>query len=236
MAIRKTRATHSVHRKRRAIRGLRLVRRLPATDPGFLRLERWTARNLYADGAVSTAYTFDVVHRRTLDAVAIIPYFFAGTGPGRRLMVVYKVGFRPGLHLRSRLRPPVRERAHTQIPEAVAGSLEQGDRGERGIDARARAELFEETGLRPRRSIERLGAGFFPSHGQSTEKVHLRAAHVDLATAVPPPGDGSINEKDAGTAVMEAARLLRDCRSGRIEDPKLEIGVGRLCRRLRYPV
>lgn len=220
--------------KRRVIRGLRLVRRRPASGPGFLRLDRWVARNLYADGGVSTPYTFDVVHRRTLDAVAIIPYFLAAAGRRRRLMVVFKIGFRPGLHLRSRLRPPVREGSHWQVFEAVAGSLEKEDRGERGIDRRARAELLEETGLRPIRGMERLGSGFFPSHGQSTEKVHLRAAAIDPTTAVPPPGDGSVNERDAGTAVMEAGQILRACRSGRIQDPKLEIGVTRLCRRLGY--
>ena len=44
-----------------------------------------------------------------------------------------------------------------------------------------------------------------------------------------------MNEQAAGTAVMEAGQFLRACRAGRIEDPKLEIGVTRLCRRLRYP-
>ncbi len=218
------------------MRGLRLVRRLPANRPGFLRLERWKARNLYADGTVSPSYTFDVLHRRTLDAVAVIPYYFTADRRAPRLMVIYKLGFRPGLYLRTRLRPPVKERRHTRVCEAVAGSLEKGDRGDRGIDARALAELFEETGLRPCRGVERLGAGFFPSHGQSTEKVHLRAARVDPASALPPPGDGSVNEADSGTAVMEAGRILRACRAGSILDPKLEIGVTRLCRRLRYPV
>lgn len=221
-------------RRRRAVHGLRLVRRLPSSGPGFLRLERFVARNLYRDGTLSPPYRFEVLHRKTLDAVAVIPYYFTGRGRTRRLMIVFKVGFRPGLYLRGGLRPPLPERPLTSVREAVAGSLERGDRGVRALDGRARAELFEETGLRPLGRIVRLGAGFFPSHGQSTEMVHLRAARVDPARCQPPPGDGSVNERDAGTTVMEARRLLRACTRGGIADPKLEIGVARLCRRLDY--
>jgi 8-oxo-dGTP pyrophosphatase MutT (NUDIX family) len=210
------------------------VRRLPSSGAGFLRLERFRARNLYAGGGVSPPYRFEVLHRRTVDAVAIIPFFRRGGG----LWIVLKEGFRPGLYLRRRLRLAVRDRrSYTLFREAVAGSLEPGDRGERGIDRRARAELLEETGLSPAGGrVLRLGSGFFPSHGQSTEKVHLRAVRVDPGSGVRPSGDGSINEGDSGTLVMEAKDILRACRSGRIEDPKLEIGVTRLCRRLGYRV
>ena len=45
-------------------------------------------------------------------------------------------------------------------------------------------------------------------------------------------GDGSVNEADAGTIAIEAGRVLIMCRSGLIEDPKLEIGVSRLLRLL----
>jgi 8-oxo-dGTP pyrophosphatase MutT (NUDIX family) len=167
-----------------------------------------------------------------VDAVAILPFFYR---PRRALMIVCNVGFRPGLYLRLRLVVPVRDlRRYTSVIEAVAGSLEPGDRGESGITARARAELMEETGLKPipGRSVG-LGAGFFPSHGQSTEKVHLRAFEVRPDFSLPAPGDGSVNEADSGTIAIEATRLLRMCRAGQIEDPKLEIGVSRLLRVLR---
>lgn len=218
----------------RRVRGLRIVRKLSPSGSGFLTLERFLARNRYEDGGVSRPYRFEILHRRGVDAVAIIPYFFTNRNP--RLMIVHKVAFRPGLLRRAALRPPMRDRRrYTWIVEAVAGSIEPGDRGRSGIDRRARAELFEETGLRPRggRMIS-LGAGFFPSHGQSTEKIHLRACEVDPDGAVEPPSDGSVNEGDAGTGVLEANRLLAMCRTGSIEDPKLEIGVTRLCLRLRY--
>ncbi len=224
-----------MRRRRRRVRGLSIVRRLSPAGPGFLRLERFLARNLYEGGGRSRPYRFEVLHRRGVDAVAILPFYFEGRP--RRLMVVVKRGFRPGLFLRSRLRRPVPDRRrYTSVLEAVAGSLEPGDRGERGIDARARAELLEETGLEPLSRPIRLGAGFFPSHGQSTEKVHLRAFEIDPASAGRAPGDGSVNEEDAGTEAHQAARLLAMCRRGSIEDPKIEIGVTRLCSLLGYRV
>jgi 8-oxo-dGTP pyrophosphatase MutT (NUDIX family) len=218
---------------RRRVRGLRRIRPLPSSGAGFLTLHRYLARNVYVAGPPSPVYRVEVLHRRGVDSVAVVPYFW---GARRRLLIVIKVGFRPGLYLRTQLPLPQPDRrVYTWIREAVAGSLEPGDRGRRGIDARAIAELLEETGLSPlrRRSID-LGAGFFPSHGQSTEKVHLRAYEVDPARAIPPPSDGSVNEIDSWVEVHEAGRILAMCRSGAIEDPKIEIGVMRLCRRLRY--
>lgn len=213
----------------RRVLGLRILKRLPSAGPGFLTLERYLAKNVYADGVTSRAYRFEVVHRRGIDAVAIVPFYFEGTRPAR-LFVVIKIGFRPGLYLRSRLALPLSDRrAYLFVREAVAGSLEPSDRGLRGIDARARKELFEETGLRPKGRIIRLGAGFFPSHGQSTERVHLRAFEVEPGLAREAPGDGSVNEQDSGTVALEAHTILKMCRRGLIEDPKIEVGVRRLC-------
>ena len=240
MTRRRIRAPHTVPvssggivvlRALRPVRRLRIGQRLSSAGPGFLTLDRFLAKNVYRDGSVSPWYRFEVLHRRGVDAVAILPFFLERrTG---RVMVICKVGFRPGLYTRARLRPPIRDRRpRTSIIEAVAGSLEPGDRGQDGITRRARAELLEETGLRPISAVLRLGAGFFPSHGQSTEKIHLRAFEVDPARGETPQGDGSANEADSGTLAIEASRLLSMCRRGGIEDPKLEIGVGRLLDRL----
>ena len=214
------------------VAGIRILERLDPSGPGFLRLERFRVKNLHHHGGASRPYRFEVLHRRGMDAVAIVPFYFDRRT--RRLMVICKVGFRPGLYLRHRLRLPARDRrAYTSVIEAVAGSLEPGDRGAAGITARARAELIEETGMRPIAGRGRdLGAGFFPSHGQSTEKVHLRSFQVDPREAVDPAGDGSVNEAEAGTIAIEARRIIDMCRAGLIEDPKLEVGVGRLLRLL----
>jgi ADP-ribose pyrophosphatase len=222
-------------RRQRAVMGLKVVRRLPSSGPGFLTLDRFLVRNVYADGRTSPPYRSEVLHRRGIDAVAIVPFYFADRP--RKMMVICKTGFRPGLSTRAGLKLPVRDRrAYLTIIEAVAGSLEPGDRGEKGVSARARAELLEETGLKPigGRMI-RLGSGFFPSHGQSTEKIHLRAFQVDPRRQVAEAGDGSVNEADSGTIAIEAGRILEMCRRGLIEDPKLEIGVSRLLRLKNCP-
>lgn len=224
-----------VLRRQRAVKGLKVVKRLPSSGTGFLTLDRFLVRNVYADGRRSPPYRSEVLHRRGVDAVAILPFYFSGRP--RRMMVICKTGFRPGLSTRSGLPLPVRDRrSYLTIIEAVAGSLEPGDRGEVGVSARARAELLEETGLKPigKRTI-RLGGGFFPSHGQSTEKIHLRAFQVDPRRQIAEAGDGSVNEADSGTIAIEAGRILDMCRRGLIEDPKLEVGVSRLLRLLGCP-
>jgi ADP-ribose pyrophosphatase len=219
----------------RPVAGMRIVERLSSSGPGFLTLERMRVRNVYGDGTLSRPYRFEVLHRRGLDAVAIMPFYFHGRA--RRLMVLCKIGFRPGLRLRASLRKPLPDRRkYDWVIEAVAGSLEPGDRGERGITDRARKELYEETGFRSSRGRPvGLGAGFFPSHGQSTEKIHLRAFEIDPRAQRASDGDGSVNEADSGTIAVEASRILRLCRVGLIEDPKLEVGVSRLLRVLRRP-
>jgi ADP-ribose pyrophosphatase len=118
--------------------------------------------------------------------------------------------------------------------EAVAGSLEPGETRLAQIRRRAARELREETGYRVRPdALRSLGAGFFPSHGQCTEKIHLFAVCLDRLAASPAAGDGSINEAETWSLLLEARDLIDRCRAGEIEDPKLEIGVVRLLEHLR---
>ena len=215
----------------RRVVGLRIVRRLPPSGPGFLSLSRLLLRNEYENGESSPVYRSEMVERRGVDSVAIIP-FFRGGGPVR---VLVKAGFRPALFLRG-LRPapgePARKRSWTV--EAVAGSLEPGETRVSQIRRRAARELREETGYRVRLDEFRpLGAGFFPSHGQCTEKIHLFSVCLDGRSASLPEGDGSINEAETWSLLLGARDLIDRCRSGEIEDPKLEIGVVRLLERLR---
>jgi hypothetical protein len=128
------------------------------------------------------------------------------------------------------------EKAYDFIPEAVAGSLEPGDMGKDGFLGRVIAEVWEEAGFRiAAPQIESLGGGFFPSHGQSSEKIHLCAVRVDPGTACPATGDGSVNEEDAPPIRFRPLReILMDCAGGSIEDPKVEILAWRLSLKLGY--
>jgi hypothetical protein len=78
-------------------------------------------------------------------------------------------------------------------------------------------------GMRPR-SLRAI----FPSDGQCTERVHLLAPALAGKRRLPARGDGSVNGADAWSFVLKAKVLLRRCRTGEVEDPKLEIGVQRL--------
>lgn len=215
------------------ITGLRTVKVLGAEGKGFLTLSRRVVRNEYEDGSISRPYRFEMVERKGTDSVAIIPYL----RKGHRLWILVKAGFRPALYYRGRRKAPGEGKcSRTLTVEAIAGSLESGDRTRRDIDRRAVAELKEETGFQVRLGeVSTLGSGFFPSHGQCTEKIHLRAVELDPERRGEAVGDGSVNEAQTWTLLFEAEDLIRRCWEGEIEDPKIEIGVHRLLSRLAAP-
>ena len=210
----------------------------PAGDPSpgegrFLTLVRMKYRNRYADGSHSRPYLYEYIHRRGFDAVAIGLYFEKSGHP----WMAYRPGIRVPVYFRRDLPLAVPDpRFYDLIPEAVAGSLEPQDRGLHGFLDRVVAEVWEEAGFRVTPDqVEALGGGFFPSHGQSSEKIHLCAIRVDPETSEPPEGDGSVNEADAPPVMFRPIReILLDCCRGIIEDPKVEILARRLSARLGY--
>jgi ADP-ribose pyrophosphatase len=202
-------------------------------EGGFLTLVRLKYRNRYEDGSCSRPYLYEYIHRRGFDAVAMALYQEGGGQP----QMAYRPGIRVPVYFRKDLPLPLPDRRHYLfIPEAVAGSLEPQDRGLAGFLARVVAEVWEEAGLRiTPGQVEPLGAGFFPSHGQSSEKIHLCAVRVDPEAATEPEGDGSVNERDAPPIRFEPVReILLGCVRGEIEDPKVEVLAWRLCLRLGY--
>ncbi len=202
-------------------------------EGGFLTLVRLKYRNRYADGTCSRPYLYEHIHRRGFDAVAIGLYYEASGRP----WMAYRPGIRVPVYFRRDLPLTVPDdRPYDLIPEAVAGSLEPGDRGTEGFLGRVVAEVWEEAGFRIVPSqVEALGGGFFPSHGQSSEKIHLCAVRVEPGEAQPASGDGSVNEADAPPVLYRPLReILLDCARGAIEDPKVEILARRLSARLGY--
>lgn len=204
-----------------------------AGEGGFLTLVRLRYRNRYADGSFSRPYLYEHIHRRGFDAVAIGLYFENAGQP----WMAYRPGIRVPVYFRRDLPLAVPDcRTYDLIPEAVAGSLEPQDKGLEGFLARVVAEVWEEAGFRiTPAQVEALGGGFFPSHGQSSEKIHLCAVRISPDAAQPAQGDGSVNEADAPPVRFRPVReILLDCVAGDIEDPKVEILARRLCTRLGY--
>ena len=202
-------------------------------EGGFLTLVRLQYRNIYKDGSRSRPYVYEYIHRRGYDAVAIGLYHELHGEP----CMAYRPGIRVPVYFRRDLPLALKDvRDYLFIPEAVAGSLEPQDRGVDGFLHRVVSEVAEEAGFdaRPDR-VEALGGGFFPSHGQSSEKIHLCAVRVDPAAVTHASGDGSVNEADAPPVRFRPVReILLDCARGAIEDPKIEILCWRLCLKLGY--
>jgi 8-oxo-dGTP pyrophosphatase MutT (NUDIX family) len=210
-----------------------ILRRRALSGTRFLSLEQITARNRYREGSSSTPYTVEVVHRPGTDSVACVLYFLEPGLPARpgtkRIFVGVRRAFRASI-LSRRFRPlAAAERQRAWVYEAVAGSVEPGDRGWRGLRRRMSLEIREETGLPVSPSaLKRLGAGFFPSHGQSTEKIHLFCAEIPPQPRIVRAPAAEEGEEGALLHFFELDRAIALCARGTFEDPKLEIGFRRL--------
>ncbi len=196
-------------------------------NPFFVH-HKYTLQNVYADNTVSREYAIEFFDRRGYDCVAVIPYYVEG---GKVFVGILRA-FRPTIYFRKDYPLPLKDkRVYTYVYEAVAGSLEEGDRGIDGVLNRVVEELEEEAGfVVDKKNVFSLGGSFFPSHGQSTEKIHLFAVDVSNAKKVEARGDGSVNEGLNKIEFFEINELLNMCFQGIVEDPKIEIGIGRLGR------
>jgi ADP-ribose pyrophosphatase len=113
--------------------------------------------------------------------------------------------------------------------ELVAGIIEESDRGEDGLRARAAAEVHEEAGFVVEPSaVVLLGAGMLPSPGCLVEKFYFTAVEVDPAAQLPLAGDGSPMEEGATTRWCLLDEAIEACRTGALTDLKTELGLRRL--------
>lgn len=196
-------------------------------DEGFLHLQRLRLVHVGPDGARSDPFPCDMVSRHQADAVAVVVWARAARGA---VQVVLRENLRPPVWLRrtKRFTQPDR-RAFDLVTEIVAGLLEPGDSGPRGVARRAAAEVLEEAGFEVRPSAVRpLGGPHFPTPGITDEKVFFTHVEVDLASRGQPTGDGSVQERAGRVLVLPLEVALSRCRDGRIPDMKTEVGLGRL--------
>ncbi|HTL36788.1 MAG TPA: NUDIX hydrolase [Kofleriaceae bacterium] len=202
-------------------------------DGGFLALRRLRLRNQRADGSVSAQYVCDTVVRPYgQDAVVVVVY--ARTERGIEVLV--RNGLRPQLALgRDPERAPIAEdKPGLFLTELVAGIVEDADRGEEGLRARAAAEVHEEAGfLVDQDSVSLLGAGMFPSPGSLVEKFYFASVEVDPKVQEPLQGDGSPMEEGAQTTWFLLDDAIAACNAGVLVDLKTELGLRRLRDHLR---
>ncbi len=194
-------------------------------DEGFLHLRRLRARNRRDDGSASAIYRIDMVDRPRLDAVAVLVYRRVSGEPE---FLTHR-NLRPAAYFRKDKKPVVPDgHTHLFVEEIVAGLLEPGDEGERGLRTRAAAEVFEEAGYRVRpESVELLGPPFLVAPGIISEKIFLLAADVTGLEASTPPGDGSPLEEGGVTTWWTSQALLTAIDRGEIQDAKTELAVRR---------
>jgi 8-oxo-dGTP pyrophosphatase MutT (NUDIX family) len=217
-------------RARRPAAGLQILSRRRLHE-GFLVLELLRARHRRKGGKTSPPYVIEVMHRRGVDCVSATLWFRRRDG---KIFVGVRRALRASMASRAALKTPLPEKPRAWFWEAVAGGCEPGDRGMAGLRRRMRREILEETGIRvPSGRLRSLGAGFFPSHGQSTEKIHMFEAEVSprpLRGA--PQAEGERGEEGATLHFVELDEAIRRCVKGVYEDPKLEIGFRRLREKL----
>jgi len=197
-------------------------------DGGFLAVRRVRLRNRYPDGGLSAGYICDFTVRAIgVDAVVVAVFHRAPGG----VQVLVRDGLRPALALaRGGAAPIPDRRGYLFFTELVAGIVEDEDRGEHGVRARAAAEVAEEAGFEvdPDR-VFLLGAGTFPTPGAMPEKYWLTAVEIaDPADQLPLEGDGSPMEEGATTRWMALDDAITACLAGDIEDCKTEITLRRL--------
>jgi ADP-ribose pyrophosphatase len=197
-------------------------------DGGFLAIRRLGLRNRRADGTTSAPYLCDAIVRPYgQDAVVVVVYAHGDDGP----RVLVRDGLRPVIALgRDPARAPLPEPPpELYLSELVAGIVEERDRGEVGLRARAAHEVAEEAGfdVAPD-AIELLGAGMVPSPGCMVEKFYFAAVRVDPSTQRAPHGDGSPMEEGARTRWLPLRDAIAACTRGELVDLKTELGLRRL--------
>lgn len=203
-------------------------------DEGFLRLKRYRARNLRADGSYSPEYPIDVIDRPTLDAVALCIW---SRGPGG-VEVLTRSGLRPAAAFRRGKKTVVPEPRYLLLEELIAGVLEPGEIGLDALRRRGTEELREEAGLEiPPELLRPLGGALFMLPGIASEKIHLLEGEVARGATpprslAPPEGDGSPMEEGAELRWRPLDAAVAACERGEIEDAKTEVAFRRLTARL----
>jgi ADP-ribose pyrophosphatase len=207
LAIEKDRSEHAPPRAYLTVRRLELTARFP-------------------DGTSSEPFFYDVVERKLLDAVVVVPHFRDEAGSRR---VVLRSALRPPVVFRQREAWPIPERETLGgLWEVPAGLVEPDERSPEGLRSCAIRELYEEVGAKVEpEAMLPLGPSTFPCPGVIGERHFFFHAEIDPGALVAPVEDGTVLERQAEVVVVTLEDALALVRSGEIEDGKTEIALRR---------
>ncbi len=189
-------------------------------DGGFLNLRRLDVRTVHPDGQTSESFTYDLIERRTIDAVAIVAY-------------TRGLGADPHVFLRTAPRVPLLLREgfggdEGNMWEVPAGMI---DVGESPREAAAR-ETEEELGFRVAPNVlEEMGPWTWPLAGCIAERNFFFCVDVSAHPRAAPTEDGSPLERGAAIESFPLATLLASCRAGLLRDTRTELALRRFAER-----
>lgn len=201
---------------------------LPPEERSFLRTRNVRLQNRYPDGTSSEAYTYSVVERRAMDAVAILLEIDTSDGP----LICLRSAVRPALISRVSHTLPLPHDGRVCLWEIPAGLVEADEVGLTGLRRCASREALEELGARIHESeFELLGSPAYPSPGVIGERMYFLHGRSSARPSSPPAGDGSPVEERAEIRFVRLRDAIREIEAGTIEDMKTEVGLVRLARK-----
>jgi ADP-ribose pyrophosphatase len=179
----------------------------------FLELKRHRYVAHYPDGSQSEPFSHDIVARKKMDAVLMVPYFIQNNA-----LFIY---------LRSSMRPALADRfvEGGNLWEFPAGLIDDGETPEET----AARELMEEVGFEAApEDMKTLGVPVFTAVGVLAEIIHFFRVRVDPSKQKTPSEDGSPLER--GAAVGATCLESLQCMVSRelIRDMKTELAIRRM--------
>lgn len=202
-------------------------------NTGFSILERYVVVNEYRDGSYSDAYNCDIVSRRSIDGVGIIPYAYIEG----ELNVLLISNFRAVALFREKILGKKElkdiDEYTLSMVEVPAGILEESElklkKIEDGVKRCASRELLEETGYRIEpKHINMLGSFYYSSPGIITERIFVTTCDITGKKPEEPKTDGSVMEENIKPFFLPLKDAMKWCEEGVIRNALAEIAVNRL--------
>lgn len=202
-------------------------------DTGFCSLERFVVVNEYDDDTYSKEYNCDILIRKGLDAVGIIPYCYIEN----ELYILIMTNFRAAALYREKVLGEKKtleiDEHSVKIVEIPAGIFEESElkakKLQDGVKRCAQRELLEETGYDiPIKNFEILGSFYYSSPGILTERIHITTCNITEYKQKEIETDGSVMEESIKPFFLSFKEAMEWCKEGVIRNAVTEIAIHRL--------